>query len=114
MSKIKLTWLNGFMLILSIYIVISGIFLIYWLVLKLTGHSPTNEEIIIAVIFVMLPFVVKNSVDLAKLNVELKHTNKKLDTLCSDFKDSRRDFVDLRKELNELRGDFVVYASKKR
>ncbi|MDP2750716.1 MAG: hypothetical protein Q8O89_07850 [Nanoarchaeota archaeon] len=82
-----------------IYFFMAGIIcfgilvLIYWLILKLTNHSPSANQILLSFVSIIaaltlfiLGFTINNCIDIAKMKTELKYANKKLDALCSDFK----------------------------
>lgn len=109
-----------FWLVFIVSAVLTAI-LAYWLILKLTNHSPSMDQVFLVfmtgtatVILFITSFLFKTMLDTARIKVELKHTNGKLDTLCCDFKELRSEFGNLSFDMRELRRDFAIYASKKR
>jgi len=66
---------------------------IIMIIMKLTGHSPTIEEIILSfvgvntvAIFALFSKIIKTESDIGQLKGELKHLNKKVDSIGHDLK----------------------------
>ncbi len=87
------------------FIFIFSLFAIYWLLLKLTNHSPSYDQILLTVLSInaalticLVGIVFKISNDLVKTrsdirhierraDLEFKYINKRLDTLTVEFKE---------------------------
>lgn len=94
----------------TIFAVLFSLLIIYWLVLKLTNHSPAIEQVTLGLLFPLLFLVFKNISDMAKLrsdvrhiekrfNLELNHTNQKLG----------RFEIETNKKLDRLQSEFTEF-----
>jgi len=80
-----------------------AVIVIYWIILKLTNHSPTMEEIILSVTGIMATvvlgiagLVIKILIVITEMRTELKHHIKECDrrfyALAIDFKNTDSEF----------------------
>ncbi|MFH1971890.1 MAG: hypothetical protein ABIJ18_00250 [archaeon] len=76
---------------ISFYVLI--IIAIIMIIIKLTGHSPTMDQIILTIVSAMFIVVIKNQYDLGKskgeasgIKRELNLLNKKVDSIGQDLK----------------------------
>ncbi len=64
--------------------------LVYWFILKLTGHSPTTNQIVLVGQGVIIVYIVKLNSDMNALSVTLKNyireIHRRFFTLAKDFK----------------------------
>ena len=74
---------------------IIGILAIYWLILKLTNHSPTVIDLIlslqIATITILVGFMYKTAKHMGKVENYMRGSDKKFNALANDFKKHVRD-----------------------
>lgn len=90
-SKEKAKILEFFEFLMWLYVIIGAIVLIYFLLLKLTGHSPTIDTIILTMLSVILAGLIGDGLTLGihigKFNEFIKNSNQKFQSLANDFKE---------------------------
>ncbi len=91
-----------------------GFWTIYWLFLKITGHSPTFDEITLALLTgmatVILTLLVKISGEISELkgkfDMHTRHADKRFEALAADFKahaeNSEKRFYGLERKIDTL------------
>lgn len=70
----------------TIYVWVAGGILIYWLILKITGHSPTALDILIVLNTVILSAMIIGGLTIGIKLGNLERTSKQFDSLSRDFK----------------------------
>ncbi len=81
----------------KIVIWILGSILIYWLILKLTGHSPTmdqliliGEGLIIGFLFKLQRDIHENRIEIKINRIKIKNIDRNFIALAKDFKECKR------------------------
>ena len=81
---------NIILILLTLYFIIVGLFLIWALVQKITGHSPTGEQIILVFLSVISMTLLSGGIYIGRFmgNVDatLKHQQRILNSIGGDFK----------------------------
>ena len=72
------------MSIIAFYIM--SILAIIMILLKLTNHSPTMDQILITLIGSGIIILLKQQYDIGGIKSDIKHMNRKLDTIGKDLK----------------------------
>ncbi len=65
---------------------ILSILAIIMIILKLTNHSPTMDQTILTVMGIGIAILVKQQYDVGGIKGELKHLNRKVDSIGYDLK----------------------------
>ncbi len=65
---------------------VLGSITIYWLLLKITGHSPTTDEIMIVLLSFIGVGILNITQTMGELKAKMEEHNKKFDALAYDFK----------------------------
>jgi len=63
---------------------------IYMLLLKITGHSPTIDQVVLVLFSGIITAVVSLYGKITKLEGEFKHLNRKVDAIGSDLKEATK------------------------
>ncbi len=99
---------NLFEKLLNVIIWIFGILIIYWLVLKLTNHSPTIEQVAVGIFVLVNSLVFKNEYKLGKFDEFKDNTTKEL-----SFIRNKVDKIDrLETDINYIKTDIAYIKSK--
>lgn len=79
--------------VFKVIIWVFGIILIYWLLLKITGHSPTSETVFMGALGIIvilhmftLGFVIKNSIDISDIKRFMKESDRRFYAFAADYK----------------------------
>jgi len=79
--------------VFKIIIWVFGIILIYWLLLKITGHSPTSETVFMSAFGVLvtlhlftLGLVIRNSVDISDIKRFMKEADRRFYAFAADYR----------------------------
>lgn len=72
---------------------VFGIILVYWLLLKITGHSPTSETVFMGALGIIvtlhlftLGLVIRNSTDISDIKRHLKESDRRFYMLLKEFR----------------------------
>ena len=85
---------------------IVAVALIYMVILKLLGHSPFIETVIVSSFGGMFIFFIKAASYLSKMHRDIFHLQRQFTSFAHDFKDLRKEFYDfkgLRKEFYDFK-----------
>src|SRR3989344_9552287 len=89
-EKPEKTFLESLQLIMYLYLIIASIVLIYLIFLKLTGNSPTNDQIMLTMLSVILAGMIGGSIKvgmhMGKTEQFMEDYNRKFNALADDFK----------------------------
>lgn len=99
---------NLFEKTLNVLIFILGILVIYWIILKLTNHSPTIEQLMIAGITSIAVVLFRHEYKLGKLDEFRVHTIKELEFIRT--KVEKIDKIEM--ELAHLKSDIAFIKSR--
>ena len=90
-SKDKSKILKFFEFIMWTYVIIGSIVLIYFLLLKLIGHSPTTDTIMLTMLSVILAGLIGGGLTLGihigRFNEFMRNSNQRFESLLNDFKE---------------------------
>lgn len=82
----KYNFLDIVQVILTIILIIFGLFVLYQIILKLFGGSWTTENVVIAILLAVLGIVFTNSIQLARLRSDHNSLSNQFKCLANDFK----------------------------
>jgi len=78
----------------KIVIWVLGVIVIYWLLLKITGHSPTSETVFIGVfgaivtlMGIMLSFIINIKGEIGEIKRFMKESDRRFYALARDFRE---------------------------
>ncbi len=95
--------------LIKIFIWALGLLVIYWIILKLTGHSPTTEAVLMTAISLigtitigLVGFCLKMSFEIGKMKSDLHYTKNMVYVMAKDLKELKKDFNALSNSFNKL------------
>jgi len=109
-KKIK-TKENLFEKLLNIIIWIFGILIIYWLVLKLTNHSPTIEQVGVGIFVLIATLVFKNEYKSGRIDEFRSNTEKELSLIKNKVDKIESDVIYLKSDISHIKSDISFVRS---
>ncbi|MBU1198683.1 MAG: hypothetical protein KKF46_02205 [Nanoarchaeota archaeon] len=83
--------LSVFEYLFWIYVILGSAVIVYFIILKLTGHSPTTDTIILTMLSVILAGLLGGSITvgthIGKVNEFMKNSDRRFAALARDFKE---------------------------
>jgi len=93
MKKKILDWIET---IFKIFFWVIGALMIYWLLLKITGHSPTELQLIMGLQIATITILVKHIIDtnraIGKFDCHKKECDRRFYALAKDFTNTDSEF----------------------
>lgn len=87
-SKERLSYARN--ILVNITVLILGSILIYWLILKLTNHSPATTAVLSAGASVFAALVINNTKNVAVLKSEMKQVKQDMKEVKQELKKNQR------------------------
>src|SRR3989344_2877689 len=109
-KKIK-TKENLFEKLLNIIIWIFGILIIYWLVLKLTNHSPTIEQVGVGIFVLIATLVFKNEYKSGRIDEFRSNTEKELSLIKNKVDKIESDVIYLKSDISHIKSDISFVSA---
>ncbi len=89
--------------VIAMFSIMLFFVVIYMILLKLTGHSPTLDQITVALSVGTGILVVKIFYDTGRFSSSIENTQEDVKELKSDFEDLRKEFHSLKLDILELK-----------
>jgi len=87
----------------------------YQVILKLTGHSPTVETILMTAMAMLISFLLVATLKLGEFMGEtrafMKNTKESFALMKSDFSSLKSDFASLKSEFGQMKSDILLLKS---
>ena len=82
----KMKFLDITDILIKIFLIIFGLFILYQIILKIFGGSWMTESLIIALLMLNIGLTFTNSIKIAKNNSDFNHLSNQFKCLANDFK----------------------------